>query len=175
MYSLMHCIRSVPCYAQQQMKLLMRECLIFLASPLWDVPSHLAWVKPGPIYVRNQPRRSKNDPIVSPATLIHANLEYAHVRLQSGIETTVNLRDIAQHPDTVERNIDFVPRVDENVEVDTVNIQNQNNEPPNIEQSASPPEASTNDINTSSTEPVTPCRTTPVSRLPKRFDDYVLK
>ena len=144
MYSLMHCIRSVSCYAQQQMKLLMGECLIFLASTLRDIPSHLGSSRDPSMSEINH----KEAKMTLPATLIHANPEYAYVRLQSGIETTVNLRDIAQHLDTVKRDIDFVPRVDETVEVDTVNIQNQSNEPPNIEQSALPPEAITNDINT---------------------------
>ena len=39
------------------------------------------------------------DPPVVPAELIHVNPNYAHVRLPSGIETTVNLRDVARHPD----------------------------------------------------------------------------
>ena len=56
-----------------------------------------SWVKPGPIYVRN-PTRGKYDPPVSPATLLHANPSYAHVRLQSGTETTVSIRDIARVP-----------------------------------------------------------------------------
>jgi len=39
----------------------------------------------------------KNGPPVSPATLLYANPQYAHVRLPSGVEITVCLRDIAQH------------------------------------------------------------------------------
>ena len=74
-----------------------------------SIPS---WVKPGPVYVRNQPRRSKSDPLVSPATLIHANPQYAHVRLQSGVKTTVKLRDIARHPDMVEEDVGIIPIAD---------------------------------------------------------------
>ena len=55
-------------------------------------------MKPGPIYVRNHTRRSKNDPTVSSATLLHANPSYAHVRLPSGVETTVSIRDLARQP-----------------------------------------------------------------------------
>ena len=61
-----------------------------------------SWLKPGPIYVKNHTRKSKYDPPASSATLIHVNPQYAHVRLQSGVETTVSLRDIAQHPDTID-------------------------------------------------------------------------
>ena len=49
----------------------------------------------------NHTKRSKNYPPVSPATL-HANPQYAHVCLPSGVETTVNICDIAPHPDTSE-------------------------------------------------------------------------
>ena len=54
-----------------------------------------SWVKPGPVYIRNRKRASKFDPPVTPATLLHANPSYAHIQLPSGIETTVNVRDIA--------------------------------------------------------------------------------
>ena len=57
-----------------------------------------SWVKPGPVYVKNHTRTSKNDPPVSSATLLHANPQYAHVRLPSGVETTVSIRDLAQKP-----------------------------------------------------------------------------
>ena len=60
-----------------------------------SVPS---WVKPGPIYVKNHTRRSKNDPPVTPATLLHANPQYAHVLLPSGAKTTVSIRDLAHFP-----------------------------------------------------------------------------
>jgi hypothetical protein len=60
-----------------------------------SVPS---WVKPGPVFVKNHTRNSKNDPPVSPATLLHANPQYAHVLLPSGVETTVSIRDLAHYP-----------------------------------------------------------------------------
>ena len=63
-----------------------------------------SWLRPGPIFVKNHTKKSKYEPPASPATLIHANPEYAHVRLQSGIETTVSIRDVAQHPDTITNN-----------------------------------------------------------------------
>ena len=54
-----------------------------------------SWVKPGPVYVKNHTKRSKNDPPVTPVTLLHANPMYAHVQLPSGAETTVSIRDLA--------------------------------------------------------------------------------
>ena len=53
------------------------------------------WAKPGPIYIRNHTKSSKYDPPVTPATLLEINPHYAHVCLPSGVETTVNVRDIA--------------------------------------------------------------------------------
>ena len=70
-----------------------------------------SWVKPGPIYVRNHTRRSKYDPPVSSATLLHVNPSYAHVRLPSGVETTVSIRDLARQPlaEQGECNLDETP------------------------------------------------------------------
>ena len=157
------------------MKLLTRECSTIRANPLLDVQSHHGSSQ-DPL-VRNQPRKSKNDPIVSPATLIHANPEYAHVRLQSGVETTVNLRDIAQHPDTVERDDDSVP----NVETDTMNSQGPIDEPSSVvdqsEKSAMPKEPLMDNVevtDTPPTESINLRRTTRVSRPPKRLDNYVM-
>ena len=58
-----------------------------------SVPSWLA--QPGPVYVRKHVRGSKYDPIVEEAELIEANPEYAFIRLKTGHETTVSLRDLA--------------------------------------------------------------------------------
>ena len=68
-----------------------------------SIPS---WVKPGPVFVKNYTRSSKNDPPVTPATLIHANPEYAHVKLPSGVETTVSVRDLA--PTVIDESSDKV-------------------------------------------------------------------
>ena len=58
-----------------------------------SVPSWLA--HPGPVYVRKHVRGSKYEPLVEEAELIEANPEYAFIRLKSGHETTVSLRDLA--------------------------------------------------------------------------------
>ena len=65
-----------------------------------SVPSWLA--KPGPVFVRKHVRGSKYDPIVEEADLIEANPDYAFIRLKSGHETTVSLRDLAPCGDSVE-------------------------------------------------------------------------
>ena len=45
--------------------------------------------------MRNHAKSSKYDPPVTPATLLEINPHYVHVRLLSGVETTVNVEDIA--------------------------------------------------------------------------------
>ena len=57
-----------------------------------SIPS---WLTPGRIYVRNHVRSSKHEPVVVEAELIESNPEYAFIRLDSGHETTVSLRDVA--------------------------------------------------------------------------------
>ena len=58
-----------------------------------SVPSWLA--HPGPVFIRKHVRGSKYEPLVEEAELIEANPEYAFVRLNTGHETTVSLRDLA--------------------------------------------------------------------------------
>ena len=57
------------------------------------------WLRPGPVLVRRHVR-GKYDPLVEDAELINANPTYATVRLQSGREIDVNIRDVAPLPDT---------------------------------------------------------------------------
>ena len=140
-----------------------------------------SWVKPGPIYVKNHTRRSKNDPPVSPATLLHVNPSYAHVRLQSGVETTVSIRDLARQPQTElgehNTNETFIHQVQDsstttpevsNLEHDTTipseecSISETLNHQPSVNISLpcdSPPE--------------TLRRSSRTTRAPKKLDDYV--
>ena len=46
-------------------------------------------------YLRKHVRQSKYDPLVQEVEILHANPQYAHVRLPSGIESTVSIRDLA--------------------------------------------------------------------------------
>ena len=58
-----------------------------------------SWLSsPGPVYVKKHVRQSKYDSLVEEAELIEANPEYAYVRLKSGNETTVSIRDLAPFP-----------------------------------------------------------------------------
>ena len=52
--------------------------------------------------MKNHVRSSKYDPPVIPATLLHVNPHYAHVKLPSGVETTVSLQEVApfEHVET---------------------------------------------------------------------------
>ena len=57
-----------------------------------SIPS---WLTPGPVYIRKHVRNSKYDPLVERAELLQVNPQYAFVRLESGHQTTVSLRDVA--------------------------------------------------------------------------------
>ena len=66
-----------------------------------SIPS---WIKPGPVYIKNHTRTSKNQPPVIKATVLDVNSRYAHVKLPSGTGTMVNIRDIAPHQESVNEN-----------------------------------------------------------------------
>ena len=51
--------------------------------------------EPGRVLMRNFYRRSKYDPLTEEVELLEANTEYAHVRRDSGQETTISLRHLA--------------------------------------------------------------------------------
>ena len=40
-------------------------------------------------------RQSKFDPLVEEVEVLHANPQYVHVRLPSGVESTASIRDVA--------------------------------------------------------------------------------
>ena len=69
-----------------------------------SVPSWLS--RPGPVYVRKHVRGSKYEPSVEEAELIEANPEYAFIRLKTGHETTVSLRDLAPCGDNVSQEVE---------------------------------------------------------------------
>ena len=129
-----------------------------------------SWVKPGPIYVKNHTRKSKLDPPVSPAVLLHANPSSAQVRLvPSGVETTVSIRDIARFPDAE------VPVTTPNTSEPTVIT---NNETSTI---VSTPERRNNPTSAIHLPPpnteIPPTeqhnrRSSRESRLPRKFDDF---
>ena len=116
----LHSIRSLLCTAtnctpHERMFNFQRKSTAGNAVPSW-------LAQPGPVYVRKHVRNSKYDPIVEEAELIEANPEYAFIRLNTGHETTVSLRDLAPCGDHTaqpepEDNVDVVsdtPTVDHN-------------------------------------------------------------
>ena len=46
-------------------------------------------------YLSKNIRKSKYEPLVEEAELLHANLQYAHMKLSNGWETTVLIKDLA--------------------------------------------------------------------------------
>ena len=57
-------------------------------------PALPSWLKLSPIFVTKHVR-NKDESLVEEAELMECNPTYAHVRLSSGRETTVSVRDIA--------------------------------------------------------------------------------
>lgn len=88
----LHSIRSLLCTATNMTP---HERMFKYSRRSSSGTSVPTWAKPGPVYVRNHTKSSKLDPPVTPATLLDINPYYAHVRLPSGAETTVNVRDLA--------------------------------------------------------------------------------
>ena len=101
----LHSVRSLLCTATNQSP---HERLFNYERRSTSGKSMPSWVKPGPVYIRNHVKQNKMSPPVSYATLINANPEYAHVRLDSGVETTVSLRDLAPSPSAVEETVETV-------------------------------------------------------------------
>ena len=55
-----------------------------------------AWLtSPGPVFLKRHVRASKYEPLVDKVHLIEANHQYAFIRDQRGVESTVSLRDLA--------------------------------------------------------------------------------
>ena len=137
------------------------------------------WVKPGPVYVKNHTRRSKYDPPVSSATLLHANPMYAHVRLPSGAETTVNIRDLARQPGgedmlqtepTQNLHPQLQPVTSESHEFGQDLVPHGVTPSPQVEEHETHPQESA-----ASPPPSPPRRRSPrVSKLPSKLEDYVM-
>ena len=99
----LHSIRSLLCTATNSTP---HEKMFNFTRRSTTGKSIPSWVKPGPIYVKNDMRVSKNDPPVMQATPLHANPQYAHVQLPSGVETTVNIREISPAELSVELSVE---------------------------------------------------------------------
>ena len=88
----LHSIRSLLCTATNVTP---HERLFSFNRKSATGTSIPSWLTPGRVYLRNHTRSSKHEPIVEEAELLDVNPQYAHVKLRSGHETTVSLRDIA--------------------------------------------------------------------------------
>ena len=106
-------------FVHQLTRLLTNDCSTIRgdlrAEPLYHRGSHHLLVKK---HVRN----SKYDDLVDEAELIEANPQYAHIRLTSGRETTVSLRDLAPLSPTVDAGGDssVLDTIEENSDVEDV-------------------------------------------------------
>ena len=99
-----------------------------------SIPS---WLVPGPVYVKNHARKSKYDTPVTPTAFLHATPQYAHIKLPSGVETTVSLREVALFELPTEKTPIFdVGEQAENFEADSE--MNSSNIPKSSEIRASP-------------------------------------
>ena len=94
----LHSIRSLLCTATNCTP---HECLFNYqrrSSSGHSVPS---WLNSGErAYLRNRVRQSKFDPLVEEVEVLDVNPQYAHVKLPSGNESTVSIRDLAPCEDT---------------------------------------------------------------------------
>lgn len=89
----LHSIRSLLCTATNETpheKLFNFKCR---SSSGVSVPTWLT--SPGPVLLKRHVRNSKYDPAVEEVELLHATPNYAVVRLPSGNESTVSLKDVA--------------------------------------------------------------------------------
>ena len=71
----LHSIRSLLCTATNQTP---HERMFNFQRKSTSGRGIPSWLKAGPVYVKDPTRRSKNDPPVTTATLLHANPEYAY-------------------------------------------------------------------------------------------------
>ena len=89
----LHSIRSLLCTATNQTP---HERLFNYKRKSSFGTSVPTWLgAPGSAYLKRHVRASKFEPVVDEVDLVHTTPNYAVVRLSSGRETTVSLRDIA--------------------------------------------------------------------------------
>ena len=181
----LHSIRSLLCTATNCTP---HERMFNFSRKSTSGKSIPSWVKPGPIYVRNHTRRSKNDPPVSSATLLHANPSCAHVRLQSGVETTVSIRDLArqplsQQPEHIENetfNTAYPEQTLDYTSTNTSRVSNTEYETPPLSEEVNVGETvhqplSLNIQSSNYSPPAALRRSSRVTCAPKKLDDYVAK
>lgn len=64
----------------------------------WEIlfPSWL--LQPGPVFLKQFVRRTKDDPLVREVELLHSNPSYAYIKHADGRESTVSVNDLAPCP-----------------------------------------------------------------------------
>jgi transposase InsO family protein len=124
----LHSIRSLLCTStnctpHERFFLYSRRSTLGTSLPSWLFESKT-------VLVRRHVRPNKNDPLVDRAEVLQVNPNYVTVRLPSGRETSVSLRDVAPCHD-----IDKVTNIEcENYIGDTVLSPHEETSPPDIEE-----------------------------------------
>ena len=128
--------------------------------------------------------------MVIEATLLDANPQYAHIRLASGTETTVDIRDIAPHHESIDQSRDNRISVghlndensslNENTLLDTTRsdmINDTNNtDVMNVNCNNDKINSDVNEAeneNTINKNDFVPRRSSRKKKMPKKYDDYI--
>ena len=162
----LHSIRSLLCTT---MNVMPHERLFKYTRTSTSGTPIPTWAKPGPIYIRNHTKSSKYDPPVTPATLLEINPHYAHEHLPSGVETTVNVQDIAPKSPNEEDtfNKDLSTSTGSPKELPIVEVEEPNalsEEEIDISQK----------VNTTDLKPQEPARRSPrIRKMPSKYKDFV--
>ena len=103
----LHSIRSLLCTAtnstpHDRMFNFQRRSSSGHSVPSWLTSADKA-------YLRKRVRQSKYDPLVEEVEVLHANPQYAHVLLPSGIESTVSIRDLAPCGSSLDSRVESLP------------------------------------------------------------------
>ena len=111
----LHSIRSLLCTAANTTP---HESLFSFCRKATSGKSFSSRLVPSPVYVKNHACKSKYNAPVTPATLLHANPQYAHIKLPSGVEK-LNLQEVTPfEPPTEETPIFDVDEPAGNFELD---------------------------------------------------------
>jgi predicted aspartyl protease len=180
----LHSIRSLLCTAtnttpHERMFTHRRRSATGVALPPW-------LTSPGTVLMKKHVRQSKYDPLVEEVYLIHANPDYALVRLKDGRETNVNLRHLAPTGENfiAEDQSDFSAEDDHGQEQIMSETQEEQHPSSRSAIQSDPQNISYGDIyienpptSTRNDEPSTPQlrRSSRIRHTPQRFKDYVRK
>ena len=117
----LHSIRSLLCTATNETP---HERMFSHQRRSCSGPSIPSWLtQPGKVYLKRHVKRSKYEPDVDLVDLLEANSHYAHVRLPSGLETTVSTRHLAptgghsEIPAINDENSRTIDNTDESIEL----------------------------------------------------------